>query len=353
MICLGLMCGTSLDGIDIAAVEFTDNAHRLIAAETYPLPDDLQQNLQQLINTGKCTLPTLGAIDQRCARAYTEVVNRFIQTHDIQADVIGSHGQTVWHAPTDNIPFTIQLGDPNYLAATTGIDVVADFRRKDMALGGQGAPLAPILHQYLYHDQSPCAVVNIGGFANVTIIAQNTLIGFDTGPGNTLMDNWLRQHTNLTFDDRGKLAASGQCNQALLQQMLSDPYFALPAPKSTGREYFNLPWLAQFSAELSLEDMLATLVELSAITIANGIKGHLNNSPVFLCGGGVHNDHFLARTRHHLPEHQVNISANSDAIEAILIAYLAYLHITKIPVDLTAVTGTSKASILGGLYYAS
>ena len=236
---LGMMSGTSLDGVDVALVDFSVDP-RLILSDFFPMPENLRQTLTKLIQTGETTLQNLGKLDHELALLYCDCVNTFLQKYNLipsQIEAVGCHGQTVWHSPASAFPFTMQLGDMNLLAAKTRISVIGDFRRKDMALGGQGAPLVPAFHKAVFSNANFATVVlNIGGISNVSILFPNQpVIGFDTGPGNTLLDQWIEKHQGLRYDKNGEWASKGKVNQVLLEELLNEPFFSLPAPKSTGR----------------------------------------------------------------------------------------------------------------------
>ncbi|MEA3456379.1 MAG: anhydro-N-acetylmuramic acid kinase, partial [Campylobacterota bacterium] len=251
-------------------------------------------------------------------------------------------------------PFSMQLGDPNIIAVQTGISIVADFRRKDMALGGQGAPFAPAFHQFLFGGRSEkIAVVNIGGMANLTIIDEE-LIGYDTGCGNVLMDMWIGEHKGLSYDKDGMWAKSGKVDYPLLERMLDDGYFRQGYPKSTGREKFNSEWLEKILTQLSRDDRSSadiqrTLLELTAITISNEVL-KFQRDILFLCGGGAKNSFLVERIKERMPKVEVLITDNADSLEAMAFAWLAHKRIHKEPVNLKYVTGARENSILGGIY---
>ena len=268
---------------------------------------------------------------------------------------IGLHGQTVWHQPQGAYPFSMQLGDPNILAAETGIAVVADFRRKDVALGGQGAPFAPAFHEFLFGDvEASVSVVNIGGMANITVLANTVndrLIGYDTGCGNVLMDMWIAEHQGSSYDKDGEWARTGSVDYALLDAMMSDDYFEQPYPKSTGREKFNKAWLQGYLSGKTHnpEDVQRTLLELTAMSISNEVL-RFNRDVALLCGGGAKNSFLVERIKALMPNVEVAIAQNADMIEAMTFAWLAYKRVHKEEVNLKDVTGASDNAVLGGLY---
>ena len=294
-----------------------------------------------------------------------DAVLGLLDDNDVDTDkisAIGSHGQTLRHQPRAARPFTMQIGDANIIAAGTGIATVADFRRRDMAVGGEGAPLAPAFHHWLFSKNAKDrAVLNIGGIANVTMISARSdkTIGFDTGPGNTLLDGWMRKCRDLPFDDDGKWSAGGQVNEPLLIKLLDDPYFALPPPKSTGFEYFNASWLSgKLSAsELTIpeQDVQATLAELSARTIALAILDHAPGvEEVLVCGGGIHNSDLIDRLSGYLSGSSVSSTEkyglHPDWVEAAAFAWLAKRCLEKETGNLPSVTGADRAVVLGAIY---
>ena len=354
---VGLMSGTSLDGVDVALCEIDSTACTLLTALEYPLPAELKKEILSAIE-GQTSLAKVGELDHRLGLLFAEAVNTLLlQEHlnPIDIKAIGSHGQTLWHEPESDYPFSMQLGDPNVITAGTGIPVVADFRRKDMALGGQGAPFAPAFHQFLFGNfKKRTAVVNIGGMANITIL-DDPLLGYDTGCGNVLLDGWIAKIKGKSYDKDGEWAASGNIDHKLLARMLSDPYFSLKSPKSTGREKFNMAWLEKQleSTDLPAEDIQATLAELTARSIADEVKRY-GRELLLICGGGAKNDFLLGRIRILLPETEVATTdiygVSSDVMEAMAFAWLAYKRVHREPVDLKAVTGAKNNSIAGGLY---
>ncbi len=378
---IGLMSGTSMDGVDAVLVQFCNQGLDIIQTLSQPYEDSLHQQLSALIaNPDTAGLDTYGNLHIRVARQFAAVTQKLLASAGTAADTvtaIGSHGQTVLHSPQTAHPFSLQLGDPGTLAALTGIRVVADFRNSDMALGGQGAPLAPAFHRWLAGDDgTDRAVINIGGIANITILAADGKVtGFDTGPGNTLLDSWCRKHLNKPFDDQGAWAETGTVDQNLLSRMRSDPYFAQPEPKSTGTDYFNLQWIQKQlgdaqkithhnsgSTESHARDVQATLSELTAAEIAKGLARGItsanqcapNLSEARICGGGARNSDLLRRLRKLSPGCTFDTTDSwgvpPDWIEAVAFAWLAKQRLDGCPTNLPEVTGASASISLGGLY---
>jgi anhydro-N-acetylmuramic acid kinase len=350
---IGLMSGTSMDGIDVVLCRIDKYACQLIHATEYPFPAELKERLIQTIN-GKSTLAQIGRVHIELAVLFADAVNDLLETYAIDpksVTAIGSHGQTLWHAPDGEYPFSMQLGDPSTLAARTRIPVVADFRAKDIALGGQGAPLAPAFHQFLFHEVSESiAVVNIGGMANITIPGRQ-ITGYDTGPGNVLMDHWIQSHMGERYDKDGAWARRGKVNFTLLESMLEDRYFHQPHPKSTGREKFNEKWINHFIGKEppKSEDVQRTLLELTAITVCNELLRFQKDIAV-LSGGGAKNSFLVERIKAVMPNITVIIAENADELEAMMMAWLAYKRIHNEHVNLKDVTGARENGILGGVY---
>jgi anhydro-N-acetylmuramic acid kinase len=363
---IGLMSGTSLDGIDAVLVSWdTGNRFELLATHHHAIPADHHQAIQALLLPGNNELDREGDVDMRLGRLFADAVSALLKlsgksAREIRA--IGSHGHTVRHRPQATTPFTRQLGNPSVIAELTGITTVADFRSRDMAAGGQGAPLVPGFHAAVF-QQPGCdrAIVNIGGIANVTWLpGDNTAItGFDTGPGNTLMDQWVQRHQGSHYDQDGAWAAGGTVSLPLLERMLTDPYFFRTPPKSTGREMFNLEWIAsKLTDQLSAQDVQSTLAELTAVTIADALFRLVPQPPheVYLCGGGAHNRDLVRRLQHRLGAITL---ANSDVlglhpdwVEASAFAWLAHQTLSGHPGNVPSVTGARHAVVLGGIYLA-
>jgi anhydro-N-acetylmuramic acid kinase len=361
---LGLISGTSADGIDAALAEFHgDRAPHPIAARTFAYPGDLRAAiLRHSQQDEPLALDALGALDHRIGAAFADAAAILLRDAGVSADAvraIGSHGQTLRHRPQGDAPFTLQLGDPNLIAERTGICVVADFRRRDVAAGGQGAPLLPGLHAaVLASPDEDRAVLNLGGIANLTLLPRAGKVrGFDTGPANGLLDAWCLRHRGESFDRSGGFAASGTCHPDLLDRLLAEPWLALPPPKSTGRDLFHLEWLSSRLDGLVLEpaDVQATLLEYSARTIAHALNAtQPATQRVIACGGGVHNPVLLARIAAHLPGITVESSAvhglDPDFVEALGFAWLAQRTLSGQPGNLPSVSGARGPRVLGAIY---
>lgn len=362
------MSGTSMDGVDAVAVDFAGGGCRTFATHYAPYPAGLRNALLAMVDCYKQTnLVDLGELDIRLGRFYAETALNLlhkIALDPISVTAIGSHGQTVLHRPAgssnDSLPFTMQIGDPNTIAQLTGITTVADFRRRDIAAGGQGAPLVPAFHAAFFQSSAENRVVlNIGGIANITILpADGDVRGFDTGPGNTLLDQWTRRYLGMDFDSNGNIAAKGKPIAALLEQLESDRYFELPPPKSTGREYFNLAWLEPHLSgysQYSPTDVLATLTELTAASIAKAIRDYAPQSRrIFICGGGTHNATLMGRLARLMPEIALEptdgIGMDPDYVEAAAFAWLAKQTLEGRAGNVPAVTGARQPVVLGGIY---
>ncbi len=355
---IGIMSGTSMDGIDTIIVNFASKTPEVIDHVYSHYPDAVKAQLLELITTQQAHLENLGALHTHLGELYARDVLRVLATNNINADqikAIGLHGQTIFHAPHHEHPFTWQLGNAHVVAATTNIPVIADFRGLDVALHGQGAPLAPLFHLALFGQlYERVAVLNLGGIANITLIAhQKILQAFDTGPANCLLDAWMLQTQNKAFDKNGEFARSGQILPELLQQLLAEPYFAKTAPKSTGRELFNLAWLApQLQAHYQPQDVAATLTEFTAITATAPLK-LMPPDALILCGGGAENRFLLERMQFHAPclvSTSVDYGFKAEYIEPIAFAYLAKMAIIEKTLPLMAITGSIKDHHCGVKY---
>lgn len=359
----GLMSGTSLDGIDAALIDLSATP-RVIAAQTYPLSDTLRSDLLALCHSGSDEIERMGVADRRLGLALGAAVLRLLRDNALSPSAvraIGSHGQTIRHRPAavkNDSAFTLQIGDPTSIAEITGITTVADFRRRDIAAGGQGAPLVPAFHRAVFGSAQARAIVNIGGIANITgLSAGGEVIGFDTGPGNTLLDHWIHRHSGAHYDRDGAWGRTGTTIPALLDSLLRDSYFALPAPKSTGREHFHGDWLDRHLAGnlWPPADVQATLVELTARNIAAGIAAlPFTVSAIYVCGGGAYNSHLMTRLEALLHPRLLASTAQlgiaPEWVEAAAFAWLAQQTLRGKPGNLPSVTGAAGERILGAIY---
>ncbi len=362
---IGMLSGTSRDGVDAVLVSFGNGSMQLLHALCTPYPTAIKLTLEQLLATGRPPARDVASVlDENLGCFFARVAQNLVreaglEMQDIRA--IGSHGQTVWHAPTEDPPVTIQLGKPELIARGTKTTVVADFRSADVLAGGQGAPLAPLLHQVLFHDDTEDrAILNLGGIANLTLLPaskkETGIHGYDCGPGNCLMDAWTQRHLQEEYDDSGRWASKGQANNALLQGLLADPYFSLPAPKSTGLEYFNMSWLEKLLGDSSPAevDVQATLVELTARSIASSLQISGLPTRLLVCGGGAHNAYLMRRIAAALPEVIVEpttrYGADPDWVEGLLFAWLARERLAGRTQNTAAITGADGKVLLGDIY---
>jgi anhydro-N-acetylmuramic acid kinase len=408
---IGLMSGTSMDAVDAVLVDFATNPLQLLATHSEPFSSDLKEILHGLCQPSYDELNRYGQADRRVGLLFANACHQLLAKAKVSSSTIlaiGSHGQTIRHHPNSDHPFTLQIGDPNMIAEHTGITTIADFRRRDMVKGGQGAPLTPAFHNDAFrHSSINRVVVNIGGIANITLLPadlREPIIGFDTGPGNTLLDMWARQHLQQAYDCHGEWASRGKINQTLLDICLADPYYTLAPPKSTGRDYFNLDWLQDklASAELAStalapHDVQATLCELTVLSVLQAIHRYGGDAynELLICGGGVHNRHLMQRfqvlrdqrlaysqqsgfwvgTNRPAGEAEIEVPEDDqencnntkktkatsivttstcgidpDWVEAIAFAWLAKQTLAGKPGNLATVTGASEAVLLGGIY---
>jgi len=359
---IGVMSGTSLDGVDISLCEYKKR-FKLRYFETFSFDKQLREDILKAIK-GVVTLKEIGKLDNELGKMYATQLKQFLQKYHLKPShikAIGLHGQTLWHEP--NSGFSIQLGNPNQVAAATSIPVVCDIRRMDMASGGQGAPFAPLFHKLLFgHLGNKTAVVNIGGMANISIL-DDKLIGYDTGCGNVLIDGWCERYFGVNYDENGNIARGGKVDTRLLEVMLDDSYFKQHYPKSTGREYFNFSWLEEKFAIANVEfgdgkdrhvsrDILRTLTELTAITIVNeAMKFEVET--IVVCGGGANNTFLIERIEQLFP-YRAKVASDfgiaQEAIESMMMGYFAYLRLSNKKAKLKSITGAKKNLIAGGLY---
>lgn len=357
---IGLISGTSMDGIDAALVDVDTN--QLISGITYPYSEPVYQFLLEMAAENQPSLHAVFQLNAMIGKAFATAANELLLKAGInkkQITAVGSHGQTLKHEVLAPAPYSLQLGCGHVIAELTGLPVVADFRTRDMVNNGQGAPLAPIYHQEIFkHVPPPLAVVNIGGISNISFINEQGIVvgGYDTGPGNCLMDLWVKKHFDKIYDENGDWAANGKVMQYMLDAMLNDPYFKKMPPKSLDKAYFADAWLKAFlPVACKNEDIQATLLALTAKTISNEVIRHTTNiQTIILCGGGAHNQALVAAIARELSGHEVktasSIGVNGDYIEAMMIAWLAHQTINGTAVDLNLITGAKKPAVLGVLY---
>lgn len=357
---VGLMSGTSLDGIDAVLADFATHPARCVGHRFLPFPEALREELIALCAPGTDEIGRAGMTALKLAHEYAAVVGQLLASRGVRPEgvrAIGAHGQTIRHRP--DLGYTLQLNAPALLAELTGIDVVADFRSRDLAAGGQGAPLVPAFHAAMFASKTPRAIVNLGGISNLTGLpaAGESVVGFDCGPGNLLLDAWTRRHFGQAFDRDGALAASAQPDPDLLAALLDDPYFRLAPPKSTGRELFSLDWLQSRIGLQTVEPrtMLATLTMLTATVVARSITRWFPQADdVIVCGGGARNPTLRAMLsaecapRPVLDSSQFGIAV--DQVEAFAFAWLASEHLSRRPGNLPGVTGARGPRLLGALY---
>lgn len=359
---IGVMSGTSLDGVDVVLAAINDKFVAEQSSLNASFPIELKKRILNICQGQETTLSEIGQIDRELGTLYADAINQLLEQTGLSPEdiiAIGCHGQTVWHEPDSDTPFTMQIGDNNRIAALTGITTVGDFRRRDMAYGGQGAPLVPAFHlAVLGHPTEKRIVLNIGGIANITTLFPGAHIkGYDTGPGNMLMDIWVWRNQQQAYDKDGEWAESGKVNQALLNDMLNDHYFKRAAPKSTGREYFNMQWLEQHLAHYPLlapQDIQATLCELTAASIADQVTLCGGCERLIVCGGGALNKFLMSRLAALLPGIEVAASdkfgLSGDDMEALAFAWLAARTIAGLPGNLASVTGANRDTVLGAIY---
>ncbi|MDD2049887.1 anhydro-N-acetylmuramic acid kinase [Pseudomonas putida] len=357
---LGVMSGTSLDGLDIALIEQEQNT-RLLATHYTPMPASLRQDLLDLCASGPDEIARAALAEAKWVTLASQGIAHLLAAQNLKSTdirAIGSHGQTIRHEPARG--FTVQIGNPALLAELSGICVVGDFRRRDVAAGGQGAPLVPAFHEALFeHQGQRLAVLNVGGFSNLSLIEQDKPVsGFDCGPGNVLLDAWIHEKQGRSYDADGTWAASGQVHAGLLASLLSDPFFAGTGPKSTGREVFNLPWLMHHlttQSAIADADVQATLLELTAHSIVSSLQtAQVDTQALLVCGGGAHNGTLMSRLAALLPRARVSSTAahgiDPDWVEAMAFAWLAHCCLQGIPGNRPSVTGARGLRVLGAIY---
>ncbi len=362
---IGLMSGTSVDAIDAVLMDFSKSPTHLVASFSQPIENELKNEINQLISNN--TWPqNIEYVDSEFAKASTQAVHNLLASASVetsQISAIGSHGQTIFHAPNDIPGISIQIGNAQIIANQTGITTIANFRQADIDAGGQGAPIACAFHaKTLQHEHEDRIILNLGGIANITALPRNTaekIIGFDTGPANGLLDAWIKKHQGLDFDKNGAWAKSGTVDNGLLNVMLEDEYFKLAPPKSTGREKFNLIWLQymldQYEEFVTEKDVQATLIALTTQSISNAIQTWApNTSRMLLCGGGSYNPYLVSQLQNSMPNIPVETSSkhgiSEEWMEAMAFAWYAKRKLEGKTANIPSVTGASKKVILGETY---
>ncbi|MFV1982608.1 MAG: anhydro-N-acetylmuramic acid kinase [Thiohalomonadales bacterium] len=366
---IGLMSGTSADCIDAVIISIENNKLTLIDNYSHSIPKNLQEKIWLMNSSSMDELKSMLELDYQLGDLFAEAVNQLLKKTSINKETIiaiGSHGQTVRHYPDSEFPSTLQIGDANLIVERTNITTVCDFRRADIAAGGQGAPLVPAFHQFQFqHDKKNRIILNIGGIANITYLPANQpnfISGFDTGPGNALMDEWIQKHKSLDYDKNGEWAKTGKLDYNLLKLFLEHPYFQESPPKSTGRDIFNLNWVESIlehyraSKILNTEDVQTTLCALTAHSIFNAIQTLNNIDELYVCGGGIHNLFLINMLQELLSEKNIscesteNLGLNPDWVEACAFAWLARQRLNNLPGNCPSVTGARHRCILGAVY---
>ncbi len=364
---VGLMSGTSLDAIDAALVRCSDNGIDLLDCLEFPLKAELRAEIAAISHSGVDEIERLGVLDRQLGHCFGQAALDLLRQAGVdrgKVRAIGSHGQTIRHRPPsaasgiDNA-FSLQIGDPNTIAEITGITTVADFRRRDIAAGGEGAPLVPAYHAAVFSEPGKTrAIINIGGIANISLIDGDSVSGFDSGPGNTLLDQWAQRHIGHQYDAHGSWAAEGTVIADLLERLLQGPYFSSPAPKSTGKETFNLSWLEVALAELPEQapgDVQATLCELTAATIVGALESTgASLDDIYLCGGGAANTDLMRRIYRRVEPVYMGTTAELGCdpawVEAAAFAWLAGRCLDGLPGNVPAVTGATGPRVLGAVF---
>lgn len=365
---IGLMSGTSVDSIDAALVDFSKSTGKVVSTYSLPVPQETKQNILALTLPGDNEISRMRELDQALAKLFSDAAlatckKSHISAREIKA--IGSHGQTIRHYPktADTTGFSLQIADPNIIAECTGITTIADFRRRDIAAGGHGAPLAPAFHAAVFgNNEKSHIVINLGGIANLSYIPpQGDTIGFDSGPANILLDSWCQQHKQQAYDHNGLWAKSGEVSKRLLSKLLDHPYFALPYPKSTGRETFNSQWLQgllnNFDDDFDTNDVQATLLALTTQSIAQAVEqlDRANAAAVYICGGGAKNETLMHQLGTQLAPRKLDtttaLGIEPEWVECAAFAWLAKQTMEHQPSNLPTVTGAKRPVILGGVYW--
>ncbi len=367
MLFIGLISGTSMDAVDAALVRFDEKKTRLLSSSSTAIPEDLKRELHALAQNPELPAHRFWRADVQLGALFADAVDELLAGADVEAheiSAIGSHGQTVWHAPRAPDPFTVQIGDPNIIAERTGITTVSDFRRRDIAAGGEGAPLAPAFHRAAFFDEGvERGILNLGGIANLSVVgSKSPPLGFDTGPGNTLLDAFVRERFDEPMDRDAERAREGDIIESLLETLLDDAYFDRPPPKSTGREYFNSKWLSPRLAGLGDGrkegfDILRTLCELTVESAAKAIERFAPQiEEIYLCGGGAQNPLIVERLTQRLADLRIEtterLGIHPEWVEAVAFAWLAMRTLGGKSANDPRMTGARGERILGGIYRA-
>ena len=366
----GVMSGTSADAIDIVLAQVNDRELSIIDSASTALSETIRHNIKTLCSQSDNEIEKSVSLGVTLSLITGDLINQLLEKNNLSPSLIsaiGYHGQTIRHQPNAHQPFSVQIGCPSTLAFKTKITTITDFRMADIAAGGQGAPLVPAFHRYAFQTKTENRfIVNIGGIANLTLLPSNEqtpIIGFDTGPGNTLLDEWINLHKGMSFDHNGEWANSGTIISELLTSMMQDSYIYQPLPKSTGKEHFNLDWLRQYTDDFQTskpEDIQRTLIEFTALSIASGITQVLqthkiSQAHIYLCGGGINNTTLANALQNHL--HKTCISSTQalgihpQLVECAAFAWLARQTLERKPGNLPSVTGATQERILGGIYF--
>lgn len=358
---IGILSGTSLDYIDVASYVISEDSIETIAVSSHDLNQEIRDACLLLRYNERTTVSDIATLDVLIGREFGHAINEHLKTNKLSPSeftAIGSHGINIYHQPNAKVPTTMQLGDPNIIAELTGITTTADFRRRDVAAGGQGAPLSPLFHQRRFYSstENRC-IINIGGICNITVLCPDKpAIGFDLGPGNCLIDDICIEKLNTKYDENSKFASQGRCNHSLLERLMSDQYFKSAPPKSTGREYFNTRWLqTKLSGfeDISVYDLLNTLTQFTSEIISKYVETLPYKAQVYLCGGGANNPLIKSTLESNLNTEiftTEKLGVHHDWVESALFAWLAKCTINANSLDYTRITGSKAPRILGGIY---
>ncbi len=359
---IGLMSGTSADSIDCAALDLSSEEIKVLNCKNFEIPKDLKKEILESSQSEKIEQELIDDLDYRMGEVLADSVKEIVSYLDIEVEdikAIGSHGQTIKHEPKSENPYTLQIGDPQKISNDLNITTVGHFRHDDIRAGGEGAPLTPVFHNKVFgNDRKRKAIVNIGGITNITAIDYPELIGFDTGPGNCLMDSWSRIHNIGNYDDKGSWASSGTINPSLLGAMMEEEYFLRKYPKSTGTDYFNHEWinknLFKLREQIPAEDVQATLVQVTVVSLIESINSlNLSNENIYLCGGGVHNDFLCSEINKQIKARvttTLELGIDPDYVEAICFGWLAKQRIETKSFNLSKITGSKGEVYLGRIY---